>query len=136
MTTPTPVPVLGTPGFATDSVTKFSTLMAHIWVADYNQTQLYMGNICSVPRIMEKSAGDPAAIQVNLKKDLEAYFNAYYAQSSVTVTLLDQDGTGVNYTVQLAIRVYDPGQDLTTTWSFDSSNNVIRNILDLSNYGG
>ena len=135
MTTPTPVPVLGTQGFATDSVTKFSMLMSHLYLADAKQSYLYAGQVTTLAEILERSGGDQQLICNNLKTSLGAYFSRYYDSATVTASVLNPDDASGALTIQLVIKVFDQGQDLTQAWRFDATNNVISNVLSVNNYG-
>ena len=136
---PIPVPILGTQGFATDSLTKFSTLMAHLFESDYNQTQLYPNKVTSISRIMEQSGTDMSLVQTNLRRSLSDYFTAYYpgsnSSAAVNVTIIDNDDTKSTVTAKIDIRIYDEGQAILGSWQFTSNNNVITKVIQQVNYG-
>jgi hypothetical protein len=136
MTSPIPVPILGTQGFASDPVTKFSTLMAHLYVADAKQSQLYAGHVTTLAEIMQESGNDTSLVVANLKTKLTSYFQAYYDSATVAATIMNIDEPSGALTVRLDIRVFDQGQENSMSWRFDAADNVISNVLRLSNYGG
>ncbi len=128
-----PVPSLSTLGFVSDSVTKFSILMAHIFIADYNQSALYPGFVTSLPNIIEQAGQDPAQIAATIQQAISTYLNAYYTSASVNVTIANADLAELQ--VQVQIQVEDEGAVQSGTWQFTSMNNVLANIISINNTG-
>lgn len=129
----TPVPMLDTRGAVTDPVTKFSVLMSHIFIADYNQTSLYPGMVTSLPKIIEEAGSDPATIAATIQRSLSQYLNAYYHSVSVNVAIPNADLSALQ--VKIDIQVEDEGQVQAQTWQFVSRNNVLANVIAINNTG-
>jgi hypothetical protein len=129
-----PVPSLDTRGFITDGVTKFSMLMAHIFIADYNQTSLYPGMVTSLPKIIEQAGQDPSTIAATIQQAISSYLSAYYHSSTVVVNIPNADLSALK--VNVDIQVEDEGTVVQSqTWQFVSKNNVLANIISINNTG-
>lgn len=86
-------------------------LLSHFFVADYSQTQMYVGNISSLPWILQKTRGDIQQTISLISSTLTTYFLRYFpdvaldvrevpntespskAQISIYVNYTDETGT-------------------------------------------
>jgi hypothetical protein len=80
-----PVPSLSTLGWIYDANTKIDMLLAHFYLSDYNQTQLYIGNVSSITRIMQENGGELNKVISSIQETLSQYLSRYYDSANVEV---------------------------------------------------
>jgi hypothetical protein len=80
-----PVPSLSTLGWIYDVNTKIDMLLAHFYLSDYNQTQLYIGNVSSITRIMQETGGELNKVISSIQETLSQYLSRYYDSANVEV---------------------------------------------------
>ncbi len=108
MATVIPVPTLSTQGFVRDLSGKLDTLLAHFFLSDYNETQLYPGAVTSLPELIQRCGGDAVQAVPLIKDALQAYLGPYYPSLQLDVsprTPLDIDPSiKVELLITIAIR--------------------------------
>lgn len=133
----TPVPTLSTLGFVYDSANKFDSLIAHAFVADYNQTYLYPGTITSIPRMIEKSGNDKSALIDEIQSRFYEYLSRYYDSVTIVCTLEqtvpgEEDGT---LNIQLVITVTEQNAQSVYGRLVNTVNSKLKKIIKLNNIG-
>lgn len=107
MATVIPVPTMSTQGFVTDLSGKLDFLLAHFFLADYNQTQLYPGRVTSLPELIQRCGGDASQAITLIQRALQDYLGAYYPSVQIDVapsSPLDVDPSiRVELIIQIAI---------------------------------
>lgn len=129
-----PVPQLGSKGWVTDYANKLDLLLAHFFVADYNQTYLYPGQVSSLPRVMEKKGNLAAGAVDELQKVLKSYLSRYYDSVTVEVSIKDAaTNQTINAELQLSISISDKGTQRVFGRSLQSIDGKMQSITDLNN---
>jgi len=135
MATIIPVPSMSTQGFVTDLSGKLDLLLAHFFLADYNQTQLYPGRVISLPEIIERCGGDATQAPRLLERALMDYLGRYYR--SVTVTCTPSTDQTVDFSVSvdllLNIGINDGDQVGRFERLVQSRNSKMNAIIKLNN---
>ena len=130
----TPVPTISLQGWVTDAKNKLDTLMADFFVADYNQTQLFRGQVSSLQRILQQNGWKTNGSDVQIKGTLSNYLSRYFDQASVEVSILNEDTTyGTSFTLRIDIEIVDKGYTRTDSWAVDSNNCKTSKVADLLN---
>lgn len=86
MATIVPVPTMSTQGFVTDLAGKLDFLLAHFFLSDYNQTQIYPGSIQSFHELVQRVGGDVEKLMPLLQRAVTTYLTPYYQTVQVEVT--------------------------------------------------
>lgn len=129
------VPTLSTHGFVNDPITKFEFLISHFFLADYNQTYLYRGNVTSLPRIIESNGENISAVISDLKSQLDRYLGRYYDASNTNVDLTDPTSESSNVSLSISITVTDKGTQNTFTRLLQTLNGKVQSLTKINNYG-
>lgn len=134
----TPVPSLGTQGWVSDDANKMDLLLSHFFLSDYNQTELYPGNVISLPEIIQNNGNQIDGIINELKSKLTNYLNRYY--DSVDVTLEgDPDPNAspeIKYDLRISIVVKTASGTELYSNLIKTENSKLINIIKLNNFGG
>lgn len=79
-------PSLSEDGWVTNSLLQADYLFSHFFVAEYSQTQLYLGQVASLPWIIQKGNNNmPETVRI-MQNTLATYFGRYYQDVVVEVT--------------------------------------------------
>ena len=136
LTDPRRVPSLSEDGWVTDAKHKADYLMAHFFLSDYSQTQLYLGQVSSLPWVIQAGQGDIPRTVSLLRQTLATYFQRYFDEVVVEVT--DQtpvDSSSVELVLYIAF--VDPQTGLTYTVNevLQERNGVFSRVASISNTG-
>jgi hypothetical protein len=132
-----PVPTLSTQGWVTDQAGKLDFLLSHFFLADFNQTFLYVGQVVSLPEIIQKSGGDAAAVIPELQRKLKAYLLKYYSNVELEVsskTDLNTDPTS-KIELMLILTLGDNGVFSSYNRLLQSKDSRLNQIIKLNNEG-
>lgn len=135
MATIIPVPTMSTQGWVTDLSGKLDFLLAHFFLSDYNQTQLYPTKVTSLPEIIERVGGDATQVRQLLESSLNTYLGRYYPSISVVVTpMTDQDvDMSIAVNLHLNIGVNDGDQVGRFERLVKTENSKMSQIIKLNN---
>jgi hypothetical protein len=132
------MPSLSTKGWVTDDSTKLDALISHAYLADYNQTHLYVDEVISYPRIMQECGGD-ADIAVNtIRDETQKYLKRYYPDGVIVETELKKPITETETNrmdIIISIRVITNNKTTDFVRLLKSSNSVIEGIVKINNFG-
>lgn len=131
-----PVPTLSQDGWVTDPNLKGDYLLSHFFLSEFSQTQLYIGNVASLPYLIQKNQGNNNSLQSDAEETLRNYFSRYFTQVDVQV-IINQDTTNVNKSQFNFYVSYNDsfGQRLSLGKAVDTVNSTITNIIDINNNG-
>lgn len=79
-------PSLSEDGWVMTGEQQADYLFSHFFVADYSQTQLYLGHVASFPWIIQQGNGDGTLTAQLTQSVLKKYFERYYDNVEVEVT--------------------------------------------------
>lgn len=86
---PTVLPSLSTDGWVFSTAEKADYLISHFFVAEYSQTQLYVDNVASFPKIIQNNQGNMNATASELRATLENYFSRYFSKVIVETSHIE-----------------------------------------------
>ena len=138
MATIKPVPSLGTQGWVTDDTNIMDLLLSHFFLSDYNQTQLYPGNVISLPEIIQKNSNQIDGIINELKNKLTNYLNRYYDDVEVNLEGDPDINTSPDIKFDLRISIVVKSNNGVDSYTnlIQTENSKLINIIKLNNFGG
>ena len=131
------IPSLGTQGFVTDAVNKFDLALSHFYLADYNQTYLYPGNVSSLAKLMQEFDNDIPGLINGMQRTLSIYFLKYYSDCNVNITIVNPANAEIGSKVELklVISVIDNNKESIYGRILEAENGKFKNIIKLNNFG-
>lgn len=137
MTTIIPVPSLGTEGWITDAAGKLDTLLAHFFLSDYNQSNLYKQTISSLPRIIQQAGNSMEIVISSIKTELEQYLVQYYDQVNLDVigTNTTPGDLNTRLEIKINITIVDSGKVSDFSRLLRTNNSKMESIAALNNQG-
>lgn len=100
-----PVPSLSTRGWVSEPAAKIDLLLAHFFVADFNQTYLYPGRVISLPRLLQKNGSDIEGLMSDMKDSLFNYISRYYESVDIEVTSATDLDVDPKVAIELVITI-------------------------------
>ena len=130
------MPNLDEAGWGTSTTFIADRLFSHFMVADYSQTQIYLGKVSSFSWVIHESQGDMTKSVVLLRDTLQNYFGRYFSKVTVDVS----DITDVNTPSQVALSVYlnftdSEGKVISLGKTIEMIDGTVNKIVNLNNYG-
>ena len=119
----TPVPVLSSAGWITDTSGKIDALLAHFFESMKSQTLVYGPNVSSLQFLLQQYGNNPNELTQNLERTLETYLGRYYDLAMVSVT---NDATINNTNSVYGLKLYCSITENGQTYS-------VGNLLKVSN---
>lgn len=99
------VPELGSGEWIRDPETKLTMLFGHALVSDYSQSNIYHGQVTSIPFIIAENQDNISAMTSEMEAALNVYYRRYFSEVNVVVTANESD-TG-QYGLVISVSVVD-----------------------------
>lgn len=97
------VPDLSVKGWITNPMEKADKLMAHFYAAEHSQSNLFPNDVHSFVYILQKNLNQPTELRFDLEQNLRTYFNKYFLNTVVDVTLTDIPGSASKQNVNITM---------------------------------
>jgi len=133
---PRRVPTLSEDAWVTDAKQKSDYLMAHFFLSDYSQTQLYLGEVASMAWVIQAAQGDMGRTVTLLRQTLQTYFGRYF--DDIVVDVVDQtpvDSSAAELVLYLAFKDVQTGTTFTMNEILRERNGVFSRIASINNTG-
>lgn len=130
------VPDLSVKGWITNPLEKADKMMAHFYAAEFSQSNLFPKDVHSFVYLLQKNLNKPTDLQYGLEEVLTKYFNKYFQNTVVMVTVEDDAGSATKQTVTISLTFEtSDGKkfDLTEISSVEGS--IFERYVHLNNTG-
>lgn len=130
----TAVPTLSAKGWIDDIENKADRLTAYFFVSEFSQSELYAGNVASLPYIVANYGHDQLRCATQVEDALRTMFQRYYDQVSVTVTTDTINGRdNGQYNLIVDLNVVQGAYRYSLGKLISTANNLVTNIMDINN---
>lgn len=131
------LPTLSSSGFVADIAEKADRLMSYYFVSDASQSNLYRGQITSLPAQVQQHGHDEINLAQAVRNELTAYLTRYFDMVDVS-TRTDlpnvEDPNRINLTV--SVIVTQDGKQYSLGRLVSVLNSKIVEIVDINNTQG
>ena len=108
-----PLPTLDTAGWVTDVAEKAERLLGYFITSDFSQSNIFLGNIQSLPSVIQASASDFSVLRRVVEDQINSLFRPYFQGVSTNVTIEPNVINGIEsdaqYTIRLELKVTESG---------------------------
>ena len=117
------MPCLSEDGWVNGSMMTADYLLSHFFIAEYSQTQAFIGEVSSLPYLVQKHNDDSAELANEVAFTLKRYFSRYFnnvvaeardipnekdpSAGQISVFLSFQDTAGETFTLSKMIQMTD-----------------------------
>lgn len=130
------VPTLSEDGWENDPVKMGDILISHFFISDYSQTQVYTGQVASLPYIVQQNQSNLSGLFSDITSVLTRYLSRYFQNVIVEVNQNTQYSVGSSIAINLFVSyVGSDGKTYTLTNLIQTLNSKILNITNLNNNG-
>lgn len=126
------IPTLSAKGFVTTIVDKAERAIAYFCVSQYSQTNLYRGNVVTLPWLVQRYGSDALEMRNQLQSALNNYLNRLFDEAQVEV-VVDDDSEAIS--LDTKIIVIDEGTRYDLGYIIRTTNNKVLDIFDINNQG-
>lgn len=126
------IPTLSAKGFVTTIVDKAERAIAYFCVSQYSQTNLYRGNVITLPWLVQRYGSDALEMRNQLQSALNNYLNRLFDEAQVEV-VVDDDSEAIS--LDTKIIVIDEGTRYDLGYIIRTTNNKVLDIFDINNQG-
>ena len=101
------LPTLSSNGWVTRSSRKIDYLISYYSIADYSQSSFFLGQVKSLPYLLQKHQNDMIGLRDAIENDLRDLLNAYFdgCEVLVDITPVSGDDDDVNQEIRITGRV-------------------------------
>lgn len=134
MTIATYVPTLSTDGWVSSPSLMGDYLLSHFFVSDYSQTELYNGQVASLPYLIALYQNNISGLLIGVQDTLSVYLSRYF--NNVVVEANSVPNTTNSSSIGFSIFVGYTGTDgiqYTLTNIIETVNSKISNIINQGN---
>lgn len=130
------VPTLSEDGWENSPEKMGDILISHFFISDYSQTQLYTGQVASLPYILQQNQSDLSGLFSDITSVLTRYLSRYLQNVVVEVNQNAQYTKGSFVAINLFVSYMGAdGKTYTLTNIIQTLNSKIYNITQLNNEG-
>ena len=130
------VPSLSPAGWVSGPAEKLDKLMSYYFVSEYSQSNLYKGQVKSLPKHIQAYGHDPLLLTTSMRESLQGLLQPYFDDITVDVTTEtpNPDDPG-RINVMVDIVVVQDGQRYSAGRELQTVNGTLSRIIDLNNHG-
>lgn len=131
------VPTLSASGWTNDVSEKADKLMSYYFVSEASQSNMYLGNITSLPYQIQQNGHNEVELQRMVQKELEGLFGRYFDTAVVEVSTdkpLANDPNRIN--LRVSVIVTEGGRNYSLGRLVEVLNSNIQRIVDINNNQG
>ena len=131
------LPTLSSSGFVSGIAEKADRLMSYYFASEASQSNLYRGEITSLPKQIQLLGNDEAALSTRIRTELERLFGNYFDGVEVNVNTdipNAADPNRINVTVSATL--IEGGQQYSLGRLINVVNSRIAKIIDINNNQG
>ncbi len=130
------VPTLSEDGWENSPEKMGDILISHFFISDYSQTQIYTGQVASLPYLVQKNQSDLSGLFTDITSVLTRYLSRYLQNVVVEVNQNSQYTTGSFIAINLFVSFMGSnGKSYTLSNIIETLNSKILNITKLNNDG-
>lgn len=131
-----PVPTLTAAGWVNDIRDKCDRLMTYFFYSDYSQSNFYLGNITSLPDIINRYGNDKSAITFETEKAMKVYLLRYFDQVECTAKVIIPENEEDNrMELQVSLEVVENGVKYDLFKLLKIVNSKLVEVIDRNNSG-
>lgn len=119
------IPTLTTAGWISDVLTKAIQIMKHFRAAEYSQTQLFKGQVQSLPYLVRTYGNDQRSFVTELRNSLYIIFNRHFSSVSVNVDPIDLTDEPGLFGVKIDVVISEDGQNFSLGTLLKANDNKI-----------
>src|SRR5574343_1210399 len=128
------LPTVSESGWVRDPVSIFDRLLSYMIVSDYSQTNLYRGNITSIPKILQQHQGNITDMTIALGDNIGRYLGRYYKTASAEALDITEDINDSKVTLSLYVKVTDYyNQSHVLSRMIEKQNGIVKKIININN---
>jgi hypothetical protein len=123
------VPTLSSNGWVTESSRKIDFLISYYSIADYSQSSFFLGQVKSLPYLLQLHQNDMVSLRDAIENDLLTLLNAYYDGADVLVDIAPiSSDDETNHEIRITGRVLSGKKTEDIGYLIGLSNNKIRGV--------
>lgn len=128
------LPTVSESGWIRDPISVFDRLLAYIIVSDYSQTNLYRGNITSIPKILQQHQGNITDMTIALGDNIGRFLSRYYKSASAEAIDVTEDINDSKVSLSLYVKVTDyDNQSHTFSRMLETQDGIVKKIININN---
>lgn len=131
-----PVPSLSLSGFINELRDKSDRLMSYFFYSDASQSNVYLGEVSSLPDIIQKYGNDKDSIATEMDDALQKYLERYFDIVEVEVKInIPENATDNRMEILCEIIVGENGVKYDFAKILNTANGKLTTIMDRNNQG-
>ena len=124
------LPSLDSAGWTNDPATILDKAFSYFVISDHSQSDMYFGNISSLPYQLYQAGNDLELLSVDLQTELATYLKRYFDDVSVQIEI-KQNLKDQLYRMRLFVGVNVKGSEYTLDKILTYDNSSIKSVNDL-----
>lgn len=131
-----PVPTLTLAGWKKEIREKADALISYFFYSDASQSNIYLGNVTSLPKIIEQYGNDEVRIRSEMESQLNRYLSRYFEYVDVNTDVkIPEDNKDNRMEILTSIIVGENGVKYDLSRLLRTKSGTIIEIIDRNNTG-
>lgn len=124
---------LSTEGWLKELAVKADRLLSYFFISEYSQTELYPGQISSLPYLIKQYGSNEEELRTQVSRQLQTYLSRHFEQVDVTASTNVISETDYRLELRLNITVYDNNVQYNLGRLVQSVNSKVLSIVTINN---
>lgn len=130
----TVVPTMDSIGWVSDVPNKLDRLLSYFYYSDYKQSDLYAGQIVSLPRILQLAGNKANMAAPKVEDALKYYLGVHFDRVNVEVSVVSpSDIASTTASLKIVIGISDSGKTQVTGDMVMISDGKIEDVIRMNN---
>lgn len=110
-------------------------MLAYFFVSEHSQTDIYLGQVSSLPYLIQQCGGDVLRLKSETTQRLERYLNRYFDEVVVETDIPNEDTVQSKLELRVRVRVRDGGEQYSLSRLVQTMNGKVEKIIKVNNEG-
>lgn len=113
-------------GWISDPASVLDQLLLDAWSAEFEQSDMFYGDVTSVSHVYQQYAGQPEAFGTFLSDYLTRYLVKFFDNVNVIVTISYPEDSDNTYVANVRLSIYNDGNKEDISYLFESKDSRLK----------
>lgn len=129
------LPTLSSSGWVDEIAEKADRVMAYFFVSEYSQSNIFRGNITSLPHLIQKFGNEPEVLKSEISRKVQDLLGRYFDEVSVDAEITNEDQPHSRMDLQITVRLRDNGVSYSLARVIKTLNGKVEEFIRVNNEG-
>lgn len=129
------LPTLSSSGWIEEVAEKADRVMSYFFVSEYSQSEIFKGNVTSLPHLIQQFGNDPLVLREEVTRKLQGLLERYFEEAVVTTEITNEDQPASRIDLEISVRVREDGESYSLAKLVKTVNGKVEEFIRVNNEG-